>query len=229
MGACKDDDEGVEHFSTMVDVSASSLAEHKYDIITVFSTDGGTTFVEYPNIAPGQTYMVKAVDGDVDITGTNCFAVDWSSSSPQPKSVSAGVATFVMGSKNDLIAVATNIPVVAAEMEGTYEVVTDEWVDFHAGDELTVEAIDATHIRIVEYPNTGVDHAALVITIDDFSTGASTVEEQYNGAYSDPDDDGTTTTGTGTVSSCGGTIDLVLNFNVAGDDYNDNALVLKRK
>lgn len=217
--ACNDDDDKIEHFSALVDISASSLAVddeddyNKYHTITVFSTDGGANFVQYPKLAPGQTYMVKAVLDDLDITGDNCFDVDWSASNPKPTSVSGGVATFVMGTTSDISGVVTNIPVVASELAGTYTVVTDDWEDYHAGDQLTVEAIDATHIQIVEYPATAEDHSPLVITITNLTFGTALVEDQYSGSYG-----GATyemnTSGAGSINPCAGVIDLVLDFNL---------------
>lgn len=101
------------------------------------------------------------------------------------------------------------------EMVGTYTVVTDTWVDFLPGDELTVERVDATHIRVVEYPATGFSHQPMVITIDDLTSGAARVETQASGSYNASGTQSTTTTGTGFASKCGG-IDLTLVFSLGG-------------
>lgn len=98
------------------------------------------------------------------------------------------------------------------ELVGTYELAVDDWADYPVGTELTVERVDDTHIRVVDYPATGFSHVDMVITINSLSTGAATVESQDNGSYNASGTQQTTTSGTGSVSKCGGTIDLTLSF-----------------
>lgn len=117
----------------------------------------------------------------------------------------------------------------AAEIVGDYVVDTDEWEDYHEGDEITVEAVDETHLRIVGYPATGFSHVSLVVTINDFATGAATVESQNNGSYNESGTQTTTTTGSGTISKCSNSIDLNLNFNLTCcGAFNNNQLLLVR-
>jgi hypothetical protein len=226
----KDDDDKITKFDSKVDVSSSSIVADKYQMTLKFSTDNGTTWVDYPIVKVGQSYQVKVIDEKTgtDATEESCFVSDWSSSNPQPAGVDGGVATFTMSSTNELIAKVTNVPFVAAAVAGKYEVVTDDWEDFVPGDVLTVQAIDDTHIRIVEYPGTSTNHAPLVITIPNPALGgAAIVASQNNGAYGATV---LTTKGTGNVT-CYGTIALSLDFtytNPTGSSAG-NVLELKKK
>jgi hypothetical protein len=237
--ACSDDDDKIEHFSSIVDVSQSVMSDAKYDVITVFSTDDGATFVEYPKVAVGQTYQVAArvhddTAGDIYLTGDNCYDVDWSTSNPKPISVSNGVATFKMESVNDIAGVVvSNLPVTAAKLAGTYVVDTDDWADYHAGDELTVEVIDATHIKIVDYPATGEDHQSLIITLgedDGEGTVEAIVESQYSGSYGGAANE-TTTEGGGIATCTFRQIDLELDFDLPNIPFSSsgNHLLLIKK
>jgi hypothetical protein len=110
---------------------------------------------------------------------------------------------------------------------GRYEVVQDDWEDFHPGDILTLEAIDITHFRIVEYPGTTFSHKGLVITLDDLVTGTATIESQNNGSYNASGSQTVTTTGYGTVNGC--EIQLTQNIALACcGSFNDLVLVLKK-
>jgi len=113
LNSCDKNDDAINTFHALVDASKSSIADAKYQIVTVFSTDNGATFLDYPKVGKGGTYLAKAVnrtsDGDVDLTGDNCFDVDWSESDPQPTDPTADVAEFTLGSNNDIKAVVTNL------------------------------------------------------------------------------------------------------------------------
>ncbi len=116
------------------------------------------------------------------------------------------------------------------EIIGTYVVDTDEWEDYAEGDELVVEKVDETHIRIVDYPGTGFSHVSLVVTIDDLATGEATVASQVNGSYNSSGTQTTTTTGSGSVSKCAESIDLNLNFSLTCcGAFNNNHLLLVKK
>lgn len=114
------------------------------------------------------------------------------------------------------------------DIAGTYVVVTDAWEDYDEGDEITVEAVDATHIRIMGYPATSFNAQPLVVTLTNAGSGASTVESQNNGSYDAGGTQAVTTTGTGTISNCNG-IDLTLTFVLpCCGTFADNHLVLEK-
>lgn len=220
-------------FGVRADLSNSTMASYKTSVTWVFSTDNGTTWNPYPIIKGGQSY--KAVptitdpDGNVvQLAAANCFNIDWSTSSPKPSSVDAttGIATFVHGSSDDLIAVVTNTPVSVDNVPGTYTVVQDDWADFKAGDQLTVQKVDDTHVEIVEYPATAFSHAPLVLTITD-GIGTVLVEDQDSGSYNASGTQDEHTSGTGSIS-CNGMINLSLTFKIQGGTYKGNVLSLKK-
>lgn len=241
--ACKDETVGITTYTRKIDMSKSSISSYQLQSAFLYSIDDGNTFVAFPNLKNGQTYQAKIVynpdpdnytfpdEGSIQEVTICPFLVDWTASDPQPKSVDSatGIATFVAGGKNSVVATVTNIPFNAQEAAGTYAVVNDDWADFNEGDLLTVQRIDDTHIKVVEYPATAVNHAGLVITITNSTTGVASVASQDSGAYSDPNVDEETTSGTGVVSSCAGTIDLTLKFVLAGKSYAGNVLSLKKK
>lgn len=230
--SCSDDDEVNYEYTALVDVTGSSLEPDKYAVSLLFSTDG-ETFVDYPKLKEGQEYWTKVVDADGhDVTSDACYEIDWSSSSPKPKSVEGGIASFKLGSNNKVIAKVTNVPFVAADVAGSYTVVTDDWADVAEGSTLTVQAIDANHIRVVGYPATSVNHADLVITVADPSLGGvAAVESQASGAYGPAANQQViTTSGTGTID-CHGAIHLTLRFVMTGPagTYAGNVLELQKQ
>jgi len=217
--------------NTKIDVSKSSVTADKLSVEVHFSTDG-TAFSSTPIVHPGQSVQAKIWDPNLNggsyLTSANCYSLDWSGSTPTITDAN-GVGTFTFGSANSIKVSIVDTPFDADKAVGTYKVVKDDWVDFHPGDILTVQKIDATHIRVVEYPATSVNHAPMVITITDVATGTATVESQDSGAYTSPAADEETTSGTGTVSSCKGTIDLTLTFKFPdGSSYTKNVLSLTK-
>lgn len=116
-------------------------------------------------------------------------------------------------------------PFVADDAVGTYTVVQDDWEDVFPGDQLTVTKIDATHIKVEEYPATSREHAGMVITVD-ASSGAATVLKQYSGGYGAADTE--FTAGSGFVFSCAGYIKVTLNFTYNGGAYNGYTLIISK-
>lgn len=210
----------------------------------IFSTDGGNTFVQYPILKVGQEYVVKLVLIDnshhdnlpgievvVDEYDGQCYEIDWSNSVPKPVStnVANGTATFVLGDNNRVEANIEDLPVNVADLAGDYTVINDVWEDYHPGDELTITQVDATHIQIEGYPATQYDAEPLILTITNLNTGTVNVESQNNGSYNSSGTQAVTTTGSGTVASCNGSISLVLNFSLpCCGSYNGNSLVLQK-
>jgi len=109
--SCDDNDDEIKHYSAQVNADDATLKTDKYKLITVFSTDNGTTFVDYPNVKKGQTYQIKVVhrtdDGDVDVEPSELgFHLDWSSSNPKPDGATNGqIAEFTMQESNDIVVV----------------------------------------------------------------------------------------------------------------------------
>lgn len=117
-----------------------------------------------------------------------------------------------------------------ADLTGVWTVVTDEWEDFVPGDHVTIAAIDATHVEILEYPATTVaPRVGLTLTISNLATGAIIVESQDNGSYNASGTQRVTSTGTGEVTGpCA--IDLTLNFDLpCCGSFNGNSLVLSKE
>jgi hypothetical protein len=228
MISCSEDEDKIEKFTSKVAVTGTSIAADKYAMTLQFSTDNGATWVKYPVVKVGQSYLATVFNQtkEAEVNGNTCFTVDWSGSNPQPVSVDGGVGAFTMTSSNELVATVVNVPFVSTDAAGKYEVVTDDWEDFAPGDVLTVESIDATHVRIVEYPGTSTNHKPLVITVPDPTLGGTAVvSSQSNGAYGSTQ---LTTAGSGEVN-CHGDIKLTLNFTYTGGSSAGNVLELKKK
>jgi hypothetical protein len=104
--ACKEnDDNRIQKFTSNVDVSNSLLRDDKYSMTFLFSTDEGKTWVDYPILKPGQSYMVKVLDiksGDV-VSTDDAFEFDWSKSNPAPVGdATAEIAKFTSSKENDV-------------------------------------------------------------------------------------------------------------------------------
>ncbi|HMV11086.1 MAG TPA: hypothetical protein PK325_11610 [Cyclobacteriaceae bacterium] len=120
----------------------------------------------------------------------------------------------------------------ATDLKGTYTVVTDDWEDFAPGDHVTIEAVDETHVRIVEYPGTTFDHHGLVLTIgdpiSDLGTADISIESQVSGSYNASGTQRATIVGSGSLTS---PCDIELTFNLSlpcCGNFNGLELVLHR-
>ena len=103
--SCDDDDDKVKTFSAQVDATNASIGEDRYHALVLFSTDGGTTYVEYPQLKPGDSYKAKVVYADNEIGSDDCYVFDWAGSQPAPSgATNDDVADFVM-EKNSAIKV----------------------------------------------------------------------------------------------------------------------------
>ncbi len=128
--SCDKGEDEIKTYSTFVDVSNSSLSDHKYNMALRFSTDGGTTFVEYPAIKIGQSYTVKVLDLETEeeISAANCYDLDWSASDPKPVGeTTSDMAQFVMQESNQIRATVSDhvTPYEAASWAGTVTAVED--------------------------------------------------------------------------------------------------------
>lgn len=113
----------------------------------------------------------------------------------------------------------------ASLFDGNYEVITDDWDDYKAGTIIPVvyNGTDGTYtFRILETKNPALANpsaAYLLVTINP-ATNAVTVKSNIDFVYGN---DTTAVTGTGTVGSCTGDINLKLNFpgfNQSGFNFN---------
>lgn len=102
----------------------------------------------------------------------------------------------------------------AADFNGNYKVTADAWADYGVGDIVPVEYVaeDGLYVfRIKQTNNPYINNGAtayLIVTIDPLNASVTVASnEPYD--YGVP---GTDVTGTGTVGSCTGDINLVLEF-----------------
>lgn len=104
--ACKEDDGVPYTYTSRVDVSGASVSGDKYQMILLFSTDGGTTYTDAPPLAVGKSYKVKVLNSHTgeDLINSTFYEVDWSASKPAPKNVAEGVAEFTLGKTNEVVA-----------------------------------------------------------------------------------------------------------------------------
>ncbi|MDJ1480072.1 hypothetical protein QNI16_06210 [Cytophagaceae bacterium YF14B1] len=136
LSSCKDDDDDkIKTYSSLVEVTNTSLQFDKYDMNLLFSIDEGKTFVDYPLLKPGQKYQVKIhnagadwISQEEDITAENHYKFDWSGSDPKPVGTGDGeVAEFVAGKNNSvLVKVTDECPYSAADWAGTYSAVVQK-------------------------------------------------------------------------------------------------------
>ncbi|MDJ1501909.1 hypothetical protein [Xanthocytophaga agilis] len=135
LSSCKDDDDDkIKTYSSLVEVTNSSLQFDKYNMNLLFSVDGGQTFVDYPLIKPGQKYQVKVhnsgsdwFSAGADLTTDDHYTFDWSGSDPKPVGTGdSGVAEFVAGKNNSvLLKVSDACPYSASDWAGTYSASED--------------------------------------------------------------------------------------------------------
>jgi hypothetical protein len=219
--SCNDEDEPeIDTFSALVDVTDSSIPDSKYSVLVLYSTDGGTTFVEHPLLKKGDTYKVKAVDrtdhGDVDLISGNCYAVDWSASNPAPNGdPKSDVAEFVMGPDNALNAKITNlyVPFNAASWAGDWDG-TEDGACCSSVDANTLTQ-DTTNPNKYIMDNFWGDHVDAYIIFSP-STGLGdqvvTLPEQTTS------EDGVAS-GSGTYDQCAGTFTIATKYVIGGGTY----------
>ncbi len=217
--SCKDDEE-IKTFNALVVVSDSKLVDDKYAMVTLYSTDGGQTFVDYPVVKPGDTYLVKVVDrtadGDVPIVLGNCFAIDWSGSNPVPTDPNAAVAEFVMQNDNALLGKVTDLsyaPFDASLWTGTF--IGDEDGDCcssHDTNVLRLDPSDPQKLIMDNFWGDGVDAYLVFAASTSKETQIVTIPEQTTS-------EGGIAKGTGTYDQCTKTFSLATSYEFGGDTY----------
>jgi hypothetical protein len=212
MISCDNDEDAIATFNALVDVSGSSLLEDsKYSIGTMFSTDGGATFTDFPVVKRGDTYLVKAVDGGMDVTEENCFNVDWSASDPQPNSVTGGVAEFTMGEDGSLIAKVTDFPYNAGMWAGDISAV-ESYASGPYGPytiKLTQSSTNVNRYDLNNFYDSGL--SAYIVFVPEAHT-VSFPNGQTPGGKP-------ITASTGVFDACAGTFDIHLTYDGATWDY----------
>jgi hypothetical protein len=218
--SCNDDDEEVKTFSAVADISETSIADEKYNMVVVYSTDGGNTFVDYPVVKMGETYQAMVVhrtaDGDISMISGRCFAFDWSASDPQPTDAHRDKAEFVLGNNNAL-----SVRIVDTDY-GPFDPTlwTGHWIGDEDGD--CCSSSDENNIRRDSSdPNKFImdnfwgDHVDAYIVFQP-STNPNdqivTLPEQTTS-------EGGVAKGTGTYDQCAGTFTLATSYTIGGDTY----------
>lgn len=215
IAACDDDDDKIKTFSAQVDGTNSSIVgPDKYHAIVVYSTDGGSTYREFPTIKPGEAYKAKVVFDGADFTGDTCFKLDWSGSDPAPTgSANSEVADFVMQANSALkVVISDYAPFNAASWTGAW-VATEDGACCSGDDANTLRADpdDPNKIIMNNYWGDHVD----VYMIFDPSTNALdqtvTIPEQETS-------EGGLAYGTGTYDQCRGTFVIAASYEIDTDE-----------
>jgi hypothetical protein len=213
--ACDDDDDKIKTFSAQVDASNSTIvAPDRYHAIVLYSTDGGTTYLEYPTIEPGQPYKAKVVFDGADFVGDTCFKLDWSGSDPAPTgSVDTEVADFVMQTNSALkVVIVDYVPYNAGAWTGEW-IGTEDGACCSGDDEntLTADPADPNKITMNNFWGGHVD----VYMIFDPSTNATdqtvTIPEQTTS-------EGGLAYGTGSYDQCRGTFVIAAEYEIDTDE-----------
>jgi hypothetical protein len=113
---------------------------------------------------------------------------------------------------------------------GTWSVTADDWADYAIGAPITVKAGPGANDLTLGIFATDKNHKDLVITVTNANTGAVTMAKQVYGEYTAFPPDIYSAEGTGSISGCAGTIDLVLKHSSnLGASYPGQKFSLKRK
>ncbi|MGZ3923231.1 MAG: hypothetical protein ACXVBJ_05645 [Flavisolibacter sp.] len=112
--------------------------------------------------------------------------------------------------------------------QGAFTVVTDEWADYSAGDQLTLTKIDDTHFSFKYLAN----NAKPIIVTVNTNTNVVSVAKQVYGDYGPPFGDfsaQSTSSADNFVAPCQGTFSVVLHHTSAnGSDFGNYKLVVRK-
>jgi hypothetical protein len=180
-------------------------------MVTVFSTDGGTTFSDYPKVKKGESYKAKVVHrtdhGDVDVTADNCYDVDWSGSDPQPNTVADGIAEFTLGPTGRLLAkvsVQYNASAWAGPITALEDYGSATWGPYEVV--LTQDSSNPNRFHLDNFYDSGL--AAYI----DFDPSGSVSFPEGQSPGGKP-----ITNSSGTFNQCTGTLEIHLNYD--GGDW----------
>jgi hypothetical protein len=215
--ACKEDDDNrIEKFTSNVDVSNSLLRDDKYSMTFLFSTDEGKTWVDYPILKPGQSYMVKVLDsksGDV-VTADDDFEFDWSKSTPAPVGdATAETAKFTSSKENDVkVSIVSHLcPYNASSWTGAWG--GDEVGACCGGTDANAirqDATDPNKFIMDNFWGDGVD-AYFILT-----PSTTSVFDQVLTMPKQTTSEGYIASGTGTYDQCAGTFTIATKYTLPG-------------
>jgi hypothetical protein len=217
--SCDKEDEKVEHYSAVANVAKTSLQLDKYNLQLRFSTDGGTTWVEYPKLGVGQKYQAKVFntgsfffEAGSDILDTDPYTFDWSASSPKPNTATTSdIAEFTMQERNDLVVtLADACEGDISDVAGTYTAVEDYGEDGTYGPYdlvLTQDPDNESIFWLDNFYDSGIE-AYL-----EFNAETGTV------SFPDQDADGDITESIGTFRWCEGAKQMIIELHYDGGTW----------
>lgn len=218
VAACTSSDNSTINYSTLVDLTDTSISGDKLSTTMWFSLDDGETFENFPiNLKGGQSYRVKIHDDALGafLENPKQYVMDWSNSNPQPDDASSTTPSFKFGSNAKLSVK------VSCNYSAAY------WTGAWGGDEVgsCCGGTDANNVRQSSSdPNTFImdnfwgDHVDCSFifappTTGSTKTGTVTIPTQTTS-------EGGVASGTGTYDQCRGTFTIATKYVIGGTTYN---------
>jgi len=218
VAACTSSDNSTINYSTLVDLTDTSISDHKFKVTMWFSLDEGESFGNFPiNLSDGRSYRVKIHDDAMGafLENPRQFAMDWSNSNPQPADPTSTTPSFKFNSGAKLSVK------VSCNYNAAYW--TGKWI----GDEVGTccSGSDANNVRqSTSDPNTfimdnfwadGVDCSFILTPPASGSTKTGTVV-----IPTQTTSEGGIASGTGTYDQCSGTFSIATKYVIGGSTYN---------
>ena len=168
--SCDSDEDGIERYSSLIDVSSSDLLkEDKFHVALQFSTDDGVTFKDYRVLPVGKKYKVRVIKRE--ITGNDtvktqlpCIEIDWSGSDPKPNGDAiTNIAEFTANGSNQVVAKVTGnfltSPYDASAWAGTISAYEDygssHWGPYETS--LTQDPSNSNRFHLDNFYDSGLD------------------------------------------------------------------------
>jgi hypothetical protein len=123
---------------------------------------------------------------------------------------------------------ATKVEFVAADYAGDFEVVTDEWEDYHAGDIVPITVINDHQIS---FKYKAISAQPIIVNVDP-ETLKTSVTKQVYGTYAWPYGNASvesTSSADNVVAPCEGLLTVVLEHTVAAGSFGEYKIVLRKK
>lgn len=214
--SCENDDDKINTFNAMVDAANASIGEDMYHAMVVFSTDGGSTYVDNPSVKPGDTYLAKVIyrpaSGTADIAADGCFVFDWTGSDPAPNGdTNSDVAEFVMQSNSAIKVKVTDYVPYQANWAG-------DWIGTEDGlccggddaNTLTQDPTDPNKFVMDNFWGDHVDAFILFKPSTNWSDQTVSLPEQTTS-------EGGLASGEGNYDQCRGTFQIATTYILDGD------------